>query len=216
MNGATESEPIKVGTLIFDPVRTAHNGLKAWNWGIQKKVYFPFHFIPPKPVEAEGDTYITEANSKFANDIFASAAAEEDQDLRIYRMGVALHSLADTWAHQGFSGIEESVNDVEALYLMKPSGWDHLFWENLFLDIMPHIGHGQAGKFPDESHLTWKYTRGSDNSEVMHQNNQEFMLAAKKIFELLKNSTPLRMGNHGQLGLSSSQSFKNYLIRMQN
>ncbi len=185
VDGATENEPIKVGKLIFDPVRTAHNGLKAFDWGVQKKVYFPFHFIPPKPVQTGDDTYVTKPASEFALQVFRAAAAEKEQDLRLYRMGVALHTFADTFSHEGFSGIEEKVNDVEAIHVFKNGRWENLFIENIFLDILPHIGHGQAGNYPDMSHLTWRYQMGTNNQIIEHNNSDKFLNAAEKIYNLL-------------------------------
>ena len=190
VDGATEGEPIKVGRLIFDPVRTAHNGLKAWNWGIQKKVYFPFHFIPPKPVQDEDDTYTTTQYSEFALDVFKAAADEAEPDLRLYRMGIALHTLADTWAHEGFSGIEENVNDVKGLRVEKKGKWKRVFLKRFVFELLPHIGHGQAGKYPDISHLNWKYKRGADGVVFTHQNSGRFMMAAEKIYNLLLGAAP--------------------------
>jgi hypothetical protein len=133
---------------------------------------------------------VTKPGSDFALSIFKEATAEPEEDLKPYRMGVALHTLADTWAHQGFSGIEEKVNNVEAIHLKKGNDWKHLFWENIFLDALPRIGHGQAGKFPDMSHLTWKYKHGVTKKEVEHDNSDEFMKAAERIYNLLVEVRP--------------------------
>jgi len=52
------------------------------------------------------------------------------------RLGIALHSYADTWSHQNFSGLQEPWNSVYP-------------WYNIFKSIAPNIGHAEAGHLPD-------------------------------------------------------------------
>lgn len=187
VDNSTESEPIKIGEMFFDPVRSAHNGLKAFHWDIQKKVYFPFHFIPPKSIKKPSDSFVTKRKSDFVIRVFKKAISENDDYLRLFRIGVALHTLADSWAHEGFSGREEGINNVENIHLFNKSKkkWKHLFFDNLILDLLPVIGHGQAGHYPDYSHLKWKYKRKKDNKTVVHDNTKEFYESAEKIYNLL-------------------------------
>lgn len=188
VDNATESEPIRVGKLMFDPVRTAHMGLKAFDWAVQKRVYIPFHFIPPKSIEAPHDSFVTQPNSEFARAIFDEACKGRTKKLRrLCRMGVALHTLADTWAHQGFSGRRDNENDVEKIRIRKDGKrWSRPFLENILLDIPPQIGHAEAGVFPDQPFLTWKYLRKAANVDVQRNNTDEFLKAAKTIYDLLR------------------------------
>lgn len=185
VDNSTESEPIKIGQMIFDPVRTAHNGLKAFDWGVQKKVYFPFHFIPPRPIRQPEDPFITEPNSVFAQMILQEARNEQQEDFRLYRIGVALHTFADTWSHQGFSGREDEINDVEKIYHYKNDKWKRLLFQNIYLDFLPKIGHGQAGHYPDWPFLKWKYKRDATNKIVSHDNTTKFLEAAKAVYDFL-------------------------------
>ena len=105
---STESEPIRVGEMLFDPVRTAHKGIKAFEWSVQKRVFLAFHFIPAKPIETPQDTFCTMSNSEFAQMILHRACKERSKRLRPYRIGIALHTFADCWAHQYFSGREQA------------------------------------------------------------------------------------------------------------
>ena len=201
VDDSTESEPIQVGELMFDPVRTAHLGLKAFNWAIQKRVYIPFHFIPPNPIRSPRDTFVTAANSPFARRILKEACEEQLEMRRLIRIGVALHTLADMSAHQGFSGRQHSENDVESIYHREGKRWKPLPWENFYLDFLPQIGHAEAGYFPDCPFLTWKYTRKSTNEEVERNNTQEFLTAAKSIHQKLskidksKSDSPIPWGD---------------------
>ena len=151
VDNSTESEPLQLGHHIFDTIRTAHFGLKAYDWSVQKRIYIPFHFIPSKPIRSDSDTYITEPNSSFAKSIFNEACNENQEALRLYRIGISLHTFADTWAHKGFSGREHKENNVESIHQYKGSKWKRLLWDNFYLDLLPQIGHAEAGYHPDQT-----------------------------------------------------------------
>lgn len=188
VDDATESEPIRVGDTIFDPVRTAHYGLKAFDWDVQKKIYIPFHFIPAHPFDPSLSTssLVTEQNSAFANMVFRQAGRKSSDELsRLIGIGLSLHTLADSWAHQGFSGMKEPINDVESIQLFQDGSWKHLFLQNIFLDVLPKVGHAEAGLYPDESYLRWKYTQASTKKEIERDNLKEYSNAAETIHRLL-------------------------------
>ena len=188
VDNSTEGEPIKVGNIFFDPVRSAHYGLKVFDWAVQKRVYIPFHFIPTHPFDQAARTYsfVTERNSQFANMVFREACRKTSDELfRLIRIGIALHTLADSWTHQGFSGREDLINDVESIQLFRDGSWKYLFLENIYLDILPQVGHAQAGYYPDYPFFRWKYTRAATDKEVERNNLKEFLHAAKTIHRLL-------------------------------
>jgi hypothetical protein len=184
---STESEPIRVGEMLFDPVRTAHKGIKAFEWSVQKRVFLAFHFIPAKPIETPQDTFCARSNSEFAQMILHRACMERSKRLRPYRIGIALHTFADSWAHQYFSGREHKENNVEGIHIKKGDKWKHLFFENIYLDLLPHIGHGQAGYFPDQSYTHWEYQRKLADEVIERDNTIEFLDAAKQIYDSLKS-----------------------------
>ncbi len=188
VDNSTESEPIRVGDLLFDPVRTAHMGLKAFDWGVQKRVYIPFHFIPPDVMRPPYKTYsfVTTPGSRFAMMIFEQACKGKTRVDRLCRIGVALHTLSDTWSHQCFSGRQHGENDVEKISIRTAKGWIRLFWENIALDLLPQIGHAEAGDFPDRPFQKWEYMRGPTGDMIERDNKQEFMKAANTIYDLLK------------------------------
>ena len=187
VDDSTESWPIMVGALPFDPVRTAHVGLEAFDWSVQKRVYIPFHFIPPDPFKVDDTTFAftTSPDTPFIASVLAEAASEKRPVLRLCRIGVALHTFADTWSHRDFSGIKENANDVEAIEVREKGRWKCLVWENAMLDFAPKIGHAQASTFPDRTYLTWKY-RGPDNKPRPPRNNtDDFVIAARRMYEIL-------------------------------
>lgn len=190
VDNATESEPLNLKAdhdLKFDPVRTAYYSLKAYDWSVQKRVYIPFHFIPAMPFKPPGYTFtfFTKPGSDFAKGVFNEACQEDEGILRLCRIGVALHTLADTWAHQKFTGRKHEENDVENIYHLKEGKWDHLMLKNIWLNIRPKIGHLQAGPFPDQPFLIWKYYEKSKKDPIERNNTEFFVNAAKTIYDLL-------------------------------
>lgn len=202
VDDATEGEPITVDTALFEPVRTAHLGLKSFDWDVQKKVYLPFHFLPSAPQIRPNDSFVTRPNSPFARLVFAKACEEKDPGQRIIAQGIALHTLADTWAHELFTGRHNSENDVEGIHLWKDGAWTHPLVENVYLDFLPQIGHAQAGHYPDYPYAKWKYRRGGTDEIIERDNTALFAKACKTIHALLtkqvkpgKRRSPLAWGD---------------------
>lgn len=206
VDNSTESEPIRLeiegGDLSFEPVRTAYNplipsqGLESLSWSAQKRVFIPFHFIPSEPfdpAEPRAFSYVTEPGSPFAELLLDEAAREENRRRRLCRIGTALHTYADTWAHKDFSGRDnESENDVENIEVPDgdEDGWKHLLLENIVddlpIDLIPEIGHAEALYFPDLPYQEWKCVIGSPKKPGGGNNVKDFLQAAEHIYKRLR------------------------------
>jgi len=202
VDDATESGLMRLegqeGDLKFDPVRTSYFGLELFrsvSWSAQKRIWIPFHFLPPRPFSAdvwETFSFITRPGSPFAHLLLQQAAGEPlaNYKRRLCRIGIALHTYADTWAHQDFSGRKSgNENDVESIYLWdRESGeFIHLGIENILFDTLPQIGHAEAGFFPDIPFFKWKCTlRRPSPEEITRDNIEVFLDAAKNIYTQLR------------------------------
>lgn len=69
------------------------------------RVYPIFHFIPgdpgaPSARRRDGKMHLfnTTPNSRFADDLM-SEAFKAPEEVRLFRIGIATHAFADTWAH---------------------------------------------------------------------------------------------------------------------
>lgn len=132
---------------------------------LREKIYPVFHFIPGDPESPtarrkDGRTHPcnTTPNSENARDILANAFESRD----LYRIGVAIHSYADTWAHQNFVGFTDRFNAMKGY------------------ELLPNIGHADARHEPDKVDNRWKDGRLADGVEIA--NNERFIEAAKHIF----------------------------------
>lgn len=101
------------------------------NWAdrqIQLSVLVPFHFLP-------GDNgWIVEPNSAQARELVKMAKDP-------IRLGIALHTLQDTFSHQGFSGWQEKLNSCFPWWYIQSA--------------TPNIGHAEMGVVPDVVNYVW-------------------------------------------------------------
>jgi hypothetical protein len=200
-DNATESEPIRVaGDVNFDPVCTAYDKLEdlgraVLSWSAQKRVYIPFHFIPPQrfnPSQNNSFSFVTKQDSKFANWLLNEAAREplKNNKHRLCRIGIALHMFADTWAHKGFSGrLNRVENDIDGIKVFDPDTSQYqavTLGEQILSNILPEIGHAEAGYFPDLSYAKWQYAYERQNTPpVLRDNVTDCLQAAEKIYDYL-------------------------------
>ncbi len=155
----------------FRPIMTQSLSVKSLVYEIQKFVYVPFHFLPGdsnQPIKGQHNRYSTTPNSSNAEKLLKAALKSND----LYRIGIAVHTFADTWTHQNFTGYEEDWNSV-------------FVWWNPYKAIVPNIGHADAGHSPDEISSEWKDYR-FDRSERRIDNRKRALEATKTIYEKLR------------------------------
>jgi hypothetical protein len=143
-------------------------------------VYLPFHFFPgdsasPSSVRKDGKTNIfnTTPDSGRVKKLLVDAFRTRN----LYRVGIAIHTYSDTWAHQNFSGKDEDWNTID-------QG-----------SVIPHIGHAQALGKPDGLTEMWKDERLVRENELI-SNKDRFIEAARKIYKYLRTYNKLDFSNH--------------------
>jgi len=177
------------------------------------RAWIPFHFLPGNaglPVGAGDDIDFTQRvicrpNSFVARDMIDECIQRKDEmPYSLHQLGIAMHVYADTWAHQGFSGISHRLNRVSDLRdpenkpfrkmirhindyysrwsriknrVMESLGFDpEASATRLINDFLP-LGHGAALSLPDKPYLVWRYRNGA-GEEVLRDNPREFLEAA--------------------------------------
>jgi len=131
------------------------------------RIYPIFHFIPGNPVCAkarrrDGKMHLlnTTPDNETANSLL-QAAFQADPASRLYRIGIATHSYADTWGHQNFVGWHDSFNA-------------------LGLNPIPNIGHADALHNPDLVNFSWQDQRLVEKNI---NNNHRLLAAAQALFQ---------------------------------
>lgn len=195
VDDATNGETILVAGQEFEPKFTAndtlHHFLDRTKQASHRKVYIPFHFLPQgdDPDQAWGLLTVKGNISRLAREMMAAAEAEPRADLRLCRLGLGLHVLSDTWAHQGFSGRWHRENDL------KDVDWD-LFsdpeWmeDKSLLVNWAHemLGHTEVGPLADYGFATWdmRFELPRPAGAAAHRDNPaEYLEASREIFNLL-------------------------------
>jgi len=185
----------------FDPICTAHKDIDYVTNLTKPRahllVYACFHFIPSlkgargrpafRRVERGGDLA-----KKLVSDAVLSLSGSSGQDRmrKLIALGIALHSYADTWSHQGFSGFRDSSNnDISHLRVKTDSGqWKDVdVLSALVSYAAPDLGHAETVTLPDRSELAWDCIPAKTTSK--RDNCREFLKAAKAILSLLSKAT---------------------------
>lgn len=140
-----------------------------WDENISTNIYIPFHFIPGSAENAaklrldkkKGKNVVT-PDSPLARDILITALKSGN----LFRVGIALHAYADTWAHQNFSAHNDEVNAFPGTALL------------------PAVGHLHALKKPDVPPLVWTDQRLKAECRSI-ENAVRFKRAAGMIYRFL-------------------------------
>ncbi|MDP3694744.1 MAG: hypothetical protein Q8R42_01370 [Desulfocapsaceae bacterium] len=184
---------------LYSRISSAHKMLDPRNADelANHLVWIPFHFLPGNDGLGEGQnpigTFINKLvckpDSPIARQMVRQTIVDQDRSYGLHRLGVAMHVYADTWAHQGFTGVLHEINEVEHVSETSSSG---VFSSGLasFLscildDAVPPLGHGRATVFPDMPFLSWKYQNGR-NEPIERNNTDQFCQAAEQLCRAMK------------------------------
>jgi hypothetical protein len=137
-----------------------------WSDWFPVNVYIPFHFFPgdlkyPGARRKDGRQHrlnVTPGGA-FATELLDRALATKD----LYRVGIALHTYADTWAHQNFTG-------------------SHDDWNSIGKGVpVPKVGHAEAISQPDKITGRWIDERLEGEYRFI-DNETRFLDAAAHIY----------------------------------
>lgn len=155
----------------YYPIMTQSLSPKSLDPYVQKYVYVPFHFIPGDntiAIDGKRNPLSTTPASPNATAV-VNKALESDNP---YQIGIALHSYADTWSHQNFTGLQE--------------GWNAVYpWYNVFKSIVPNIGHAEAGHSPDVISEDWTDHRFEEKID----NRKRAFKAVTEIYKIMRRKS---------------------------
>lgn len=176
----------------FRPVKTAHNGFKSFEEGVQEEIYFPFHFLPGLKNGNYEEMIVTKAGYK--GELFELLLENAREDKKNFiKLGINLHVLADTFSHEGFSGHWSIINNINKVtFIPVKKNWpsallSKIWWKfrsKTIFSLAPAIGHGRAGVLPDVPHLCWSYKNLSGQMRMV-SNNLKFFNGLLLIYENL-------------------------------
>ncbi len=187
------------GQRRFNRVCTGHDDLQSAGGALpdaQLKTYVPFHFVPSATKKADHPSgNRTSPNCALVGELMDKAAAavtaQPGRERPLIQLGVALHTFIDSWAHKDFSGFfDRNDNGSDALWARK-SGND---FERVNIDFMasmvPETGHAKVHRFPDCSHIVWRYRNPFTGKIWDRDNPTYYMQAARAAFDRLSATSP--------------------------
>ena len=187
--------------------------------GLQEmtRIWASFHFLPRDLYRARGghcgktymDKYrlIAGPNGELVKDTVNLAKGSTLQ-----AAGIAMHVLADTWAHRYFAGtpslvinstnayfyeiVEEGgkVAEYPVHFIHNPSRPDdldkHTYTNSIGVNSensIMNLGHGRAGHLPDYSFIRYRYMPAwGDYKEIVKDNPHDYMCAFTQMIYALK------------------------------
>jgi hypothetical protein len=194
---------------LFQRTSSAHKKLDYRNFEALANhlVWIPFHFLPgngglPAGQDPEGKfihKLICRPNSPVAQEIVRECIQHQPQPYALHRLGIVMHVYADTWAHQGFAGVNHQVNQVSDLvddqgnpdrehrdrvekYFQKNILEQIASW---FVSEALPLGHGAVLSHPDKLYLRWGYTNGLGET-IKRDNPTDFLCAADHLCQWMQ------------------------------
>lgn len=179
-------------SAMYSRISSAHKMLDYRNSDelSNHRVWIPFHFLPgnggkPAGENPEGDLIrklVCKPDSHVARDMLRACSSDYNKPYFLHRLGITMHVYADTWAHQGFAGINHKINEVHDMNSNSKS-LDKSFFNkiaNYFLSETFPLGHGAALSHPDRPSLKWTYKNGL-GEKVVRDNPAIFFDAVDKM-----------------------------------
>ena len=187
---------------MYSRISSAHKMLDYRNFKelANHFTWVPFHFLPGNGGKKAGDNpeggfaekLVCYPGSDVAREMVAACIKDRRRPYSLHRLGITMHVLADTFAHQGFAGINHPCN--EAADLKKQEEDDGSLLEKLadyFSDLFDSaankvisnafpLGHGAVLDCPDLPFLKWEYVNGSGET-IKRDNTEIFMDAVESI-----------------------------------
>ena len=194
------------GGEAFNRFATAHTMIDyhTLNRVDASEVWVPFHFFPGGVGDTLDARAICRPDSQPVREMVVEALRRKSHGNGLHRLGVALHTYVDTWAHQNFAGFpshDNSVSDLqsndavpETLLAHVKAGFKHLETEvvdSLFNSTKVWqggllVGHGAALHYPDLPYAKWSYVNGHGKL-VIRDNLIDFLAAAEHAYSVMKS-----------------------------
>ena len=177
------------------------------------RIWSSFHFLP-----GDLNAQVKFATRRYKNKYRLICAPNGDlvvktielaKDKDLQSVGLAMHVLADTWAHRNFAGTPSMVinNTDSYFYEIMPDdsaekikfshhpGAEDDIEERVFINTVysigentiMNLGHGRAGLLPDYSYIRYKYMPAWDNyRECLKDNPSEYFSAFCQMIYAMK------------------------------
>jgi hypothetical protein len=198
----------------MQPTRSAHKMIspKFFTDQTGMSIYMPFHFFPC----GEGDTFLEKITCRIKSTSIFHLKGEVISNLNksfgLHYLGLALHIIADTYAHQGFTALNDPVNDATNTKVLSDVMMDTVL--DSTSNSLPPFGHMKVLTCPDEPACKWSYMDAFQR-KIHADNPIRFIDAAKEIYTFIKNDIrPLKPEWYSQKNEQNFEEIKDSLMVM--
>ena len=181
------------------------------------RIWASFHFLPCDLHATPPHRCSKRYRNKYRlicgpNGDLVAETVELAKDASLAAAGIAMHVLADTWAHRYFAGTPSLViNNAGSNFFERVPGEEGPTWRRVTFARNPltpddpersvyinspiqiseksvsNLGHGRAGHLPDYSYITYRYMPAwGDYAEVVKDNPREYLLAFAQMVHAMK------------------------------
>ncbi len=197
VDDATDEGTIRFDNgALFNRTSSAHKMLDYRNSEElgNHRVWLPFHFLPgngglPAGSNPDGsfiNKIVCRPNSHVARDMVRDCIDQSYRPYALHRLGITMHVYADTWAHQGFAGVNHKINEAASL-VSNDDAFDVKFTDkiaNFFIGKAYPLGHGSVLSYPDQPYLKWEYNN-TFGRLVSRDNPADFIDAADHMYHVM-------------------------------
>jgi hypothetical protein len=182
---------------MFTRISSAHKMLDYRNFQelANYHVWIPFHFLPGNGGKKAGkdpegkfiEKLICRPNSDVAQQMVRECINRRETAYSLHRLGITMHVYVDTWAHQGFAGVNHRVNEAKKLLDENEQPDRNLMdrLKNYFVSEALPLGHGAVLSHPDQPFLRWGYINGR-GEKISRNNPQDFLEAADNMCKVMQ------------------------------
>lgn len=230
INHITVNGPIPVDCDEVDNIpcffnmATCHSyfKMKTFNYEAMVGNTAAFHFVPG----CKGENFTRKLRCNEESPVIKDLLTDTLGDSDLIKLGIVLHAYADTFSHQGFSGILSKVNDIRDCktetkfplgiidQIIKFFRWlDRDKYERM-LDSVFAYGHAQAMEYPDIPYLTWEYKYDfSDEFKGLYKSSDPIDNKARytRAFQEIKKHLESYLRNHPEYA-DKNVKFENFDI----
>lgn len=172
----------------------------------QRKIIIPFHFIPSVslfpalsdragyrtvPVSMkDGSFSLLQGKLKFLADIYRRNKDRDIQNENLIYIGMLLHTWADTYAHQGYSGSKGWENETSLTKVTNLIDNTDVTSKYKPVGLTPATGHAQADHAPDDTNISFSWKQKNNKDDNFTKNNSRenrdlFCVVAREILDYL-------------------------------
>jgi hypothetical protein len=171
---------------MYERISSAHKMLDYRNFEAlaDHLVWVPFHFLPGNGGAPAGQDppgpfvrkLVCRPDSPPARDLVRMVIEQRGRKHALHRLGITMHTYADTWAHQGFCGFAHEVNHATDIRSADGEPDQKLAdkLRNYFVNAALPLGHGTVLSNPDKPYHVWSYVNGL-GERVQRDNPRDFL-----------------------------------------